>query len=145
MTTLQGMRKWVGLGKQGETFLANMFGMVQPVLPAHHRAILSLSLMQYKKLKASQFVEERKKLSNKTKMIICCNHIYPFTFGRSCAASEAATKSVSVPRARAASGLQSSFSKNLTTAPRWCCGGSTATSSGCWATLMRLAKSSPPR
>lgn len=51
MTTLQGTRKWVGLGKQGETFVANMFNMVQPVLPAHHRAILSLSWMQYKKLK----------------------------------------------------------------------------------------------
>lgn len=64
MTTLQGARKWVGLGKQGETFLANMLSMVQPVLPNNHRAILSLSLMQYKKLKVSPFVEERKKRSN---------------------------------------------------------------------------------
>ncbi|XP_068574148.1 nuclear exosome regulator NRDE2 [Cebidichthys violaceus] len=51
MTTLQGTRKWVGLGKQGERFVTNIFGMVQPVLPAQHRATLSLSWMQYEKLK----------------------------------------------------------------------------------------------
>lgn len=51
MTTLQGTRKWVGLGKQGETFVTYLFSMVQPVLPTHHRAILSLSWMRYEKLK----------------------------------------------------------------------------------------------
>lgn len=51
MTTLQGTRKWVGLGKLGERFVTNVFNMVQPVLPAHHRAALSLSWMQYQKLK----------------------------------------------------------------------------------------------
>lgn len=51
MTTLQGTRKWVGLGKQGETFVTNVFNMIQPVLPARHRAILSLSWTQYQKLK----------------------------------------------------------------------------------------------
>ncbi|XP_060918873.1 nuclear exosome regulator NRDE2 [Labrus mixtus] len=51
MTTLQGTRKWVGLGKQGEGFFTNVFSMVQHVLPAQHRAILSLSWMRYEKLK----------------------------------------------------------------------------------------------
>lgn len=51
MTTLQGTRKWVGLGKQGERFVTNVLTMVQPVLPPDHRAILSLSWMQYEKLK----------------------------------------------------------------------------------------------
>ncbi|XP_045919322.1 nuclear exosome regulator NRDE2 [Micropterus dolomieu] len=51
MTNLQGTRKWVGLGKQGETFVTNVFNMIQPVLPARHRAILSLSWTQYQKLK----------------------------------------------------------------------------------------------
>ncbi|KAM7376652.1 hypothetical protein PAMP_006374 [Pampus punctatissimus] len=51
MTTLQGARKWAGLGKHGERFVTNVFNMVQPVLPAHHRAVLSLSWMQYEKLK----------------------------------------------------------------------------------------------
>ncbi|XP_022606427.1 protein NRDE2 homolog [Seriola dumerili] len=51
MTTLQGTRKWVGLGKQGERFVTNVFNMVQPVLPPLHRAVLSLSWMQYEKLK----------------------------------------------------------------------------------------------
>ncbi|XP_070776652.1 nuclear exosome regulator NRDE2 [Enoplosus armatus] len=51
MTTLQGTRKWAGLGKQGELFVTNVFNMVQRVLPAYHRAILSLSWMQYEKLK----------------------------------------------------------------------------------------------
>ncbi|XP_037343086.2 nuclear exosome regulator NRDE2 [Pungitius pungitius] len=50
-TTLQGTRKWVGLGKQGERFVTNVFRGVQPVLPAHHRATLSLSWMQYERLK----------------------------------------------------------------------------------------------
>ncbi|KAM7404039.1 hypothetical protein PAMA_004452 [Pampus argenteus] len=51
MTTLQGNKKWAGLGKHGERFVTNVFNMVQPVLPAHHRAVLSLSWMQYEKLK----------------------------------------------------------------------------------------------
>lgn len=51
MTTLQGKRKWVGLGRQGERFLTNMLSMLQPVLPPHHRASLTLSLVQYEKLK----------------------------------------------------------------------------------------------
>uniref|UniRef100_A0A3Q3RCK2 NRDE-2, necessary for RNA interference, domain containing n=1 Tax=Monopterus albus TaxID=43700 RepID=A0A3Q3RCK2_MONAL len=51
MTTLQGTRKWAGLVKQGEKFVTNVFNMVQAVLPAHHRAVLSLSWMQYEKLK----------------------------------------------------------------------------------------------
>uniref|UniRef100_I3KTW5 NRDE-2, necessary for RNA interference, domain containing n=1 Tax=Oreochromis niloticus TaxID=8128 RepID=I3KTW5_ORENI len=51
MTTLQGTRKWVGLGKQGEKFLTNLFSMLQPVLPPHYRAFLSLSWIQYEKLK----------------------------------------------------------------------------------------------
>ncbi|XP_070699085.1 nuclear exosome regulator NRDE2 [Pempheris klunzingeri] len=51
MTTLQGTRKWAGLGKLGERFVTSVFNMVQPVLPAHHRAVLSLSWMQYEKLK----------------------------------------------------------------------------------------------
>uniref|UniRef100_A0A8D3AJ49 NRDE-2, necessary for RNA interference, domain containing n=1 Tax=Scophthalmus maximus TaxID=52904 RepID=A0A8D3AJ49_SCOMX len=51
MTTLQGNRKWMGLGKQGERFVTNLLNMVQPVLPLPHRAVLSLSWMQYEKLK----------------------------------------------------------------------------------------------
>ncbi|XP_071761867.2 nuclear exosome regulator NRDE2 [Centroberyx gerrardi] len=51
MTTLQGARKWAGLGKQGEGFVTNVLSMVQPLLPARHRAVLSLSWMQYEKLK----------------------------------------------------------------------------------------------
>ncbi|XP_026157598.1 nuclear exosome regulator NRDE2 isoform X2 [Mastacembelus armatus] len=51
MTTLQGTKKWAGLGKQGETFITNVFNMVQAVLPVHHQAILSLSWIQYEKLK----------------------------------------------------------------------------------------------
>ncbi|XP_076025305.1 nuclear exosome regulator NRDE2 isoform X2 [Genypterus blacodes] len=51
MTTLQGSRKWVGLGKQGEGFVTNVLNMVQPVLPPRHRAALSLCWMQYEKLK----------------------------------------------------------------------------------------------
>nr|XP_046268144.1 nuclear exosome regulator NRDE2 isoform X2 [Scatophagus argus] len=51
MTTLQGTGKWVGLGKQGETFVTNVFNMIQPVLPAHHRAVLSLCRIRYEKLK----------------------------------------------------------------------------------------------
>lgn len=50
-TTLQGVRKWVGLGKQGEVFLANILSVLQPVLPARHRAALALCRMQYEKLK----------------------------------------------------------------------------------------------
>ncbi|XP_054470331.1 nuclear exosome regulator NRDE2, partial [Anoplopoma fimbria] len=51
MTTLQGTRKWAGLGKLGERFVTNVFSVVQPVLPAPHRAALSLSWMHYEKLK----------------------------------------------------------------------------------------------
>ncbi|KAM4626041.1 nuclear exosome regulator NRDE2 [Polymixia lowei] len=51
MTTLQGTRKWAGLGKQGEGFLTNVFHMLHPLLPTHHRAVLSLSWMRYEKLK----------------------------------------------------------------------------------------------
>ncbi|XP_056152067.1 nuclear exosome regulator NRDE2 [Lampris incognitus] len=51
MTTLQGSRKWAGLGKQGEGFVTNVFHMLHPVLPTNHRAILSLSWMRYEKLK----------------------------------------------------------------------------------------------
>uniref|UniRef100_A0A7N5ZT17 NRDE-2, necessary for RNA interference, domain containing n=1 Tax=Anabas testudineus TaxID=64144 RepID=A0A7N5ZT17_ANATE len=51
MTTLQGTKKWAGLGKHGERFVTNVFNMVQAVLPVHHRAVLSLSWMQYEKLK----------------------------------------------------------------------------------------------
>ncbi|KAM4724554.1 nuclear exosome regulator NRDE2 [Anableps anableps] len=51
MTTLQGTRKWLGLGKQGEKFLTNVFSMLQPVLPPPHRAVLSLSWILYEKLK----------------------------------------------------------------------------------------------
>uniref|UniRef100_A0A3Q2PZY5 NRDE-2, necessary for RNA interference, domain containing n=1 Tax=Fundulus heteroclitus TaxID=8078 RepID=A0A3Q2PZY5_FUNHE len=51
MTTLQGTRKWLGLGKQGEKFLGNVFSTLQPVLPPPHRAVLSLSWILYEKLK----------------------------------------------------------------------------------------------
>ncbi|KAM3871296.1 nuclear exosome regulator NRDE2 [Diretmus argenteus] len=51
MTTLQGTRKWEGLGKQGEGFVTNVFNMVHALLPPHQRAVLSLSWMQYEKLK----------------------------------------------------------------------------------------------
>ncbi|XP_029982132.1 protein NRDE2 homolog isoform X2 [Sphaeramia orbicularis] len=61
MTTLQGIRKLVGLGKQGERFVTNVLNMVQPVLPAHHRAALSLSLVQYEKLKVLQSVHSGNK------------------------------------------------------------------------------------
>uniref|UniRef100_A0A667ZTK2 NRDE-2, necessary for RNA interference, domain containing n=1 Tax=Myripristis murdjan TaxID=586833 RepID=A0A667ZTK2_9TELE len=51
MTTLQGTRKRAGLGKQGEGFVTSVFSMVHPLLPAHQQAVLSLSWMQYEKLK----------------------------------------------------------------------------------------------
>lgn len=51
MTTLQGTKKWAGLGKHGERFVTTVFNMVQAVLPVHHRAVLSLCWMQYEKLK----------------------------------------------------------------------------------------------
>ncbi|XP_073323174.1 nuclear exosome regulator NRDE2 isoform X2 [Pagrus major] len=51
MTTLQGTRNLAGLGKQGETFVTNVLNMLQPVLPAPHRATLSLSWIQYEKFK----------------------------------------------------------------------------------------------
>ena len=62
MTTLQGTKKWVGLGKHGERFVTNVFNMVQPVLPLHHRAALSLSWMQYEKLKVriGLFIKKKK-------------------------------------------------------------------------------------
>uniref|UniRef100_UPI0037E6FD03 nuclear exosome regulator NRDE2 n=1 Tax=Semicossyphus pulcher TaxID=241346 RepID=UPI0037E6FD03 len=61
MTTLLGTRKWVGLGKQGERFVTNVFSMIQPILPAHHRAALSLSWMQYEKLKVLRCLRGSKK------------------------------------------------------------------------------------
>ncbi|KAM9708280.1 LOW QUALITY PROTEIN: nuclear exosome regulator NRDE2 [Menidia menidia] len=51
MTTLQGGRKWAGLGKQGEKFLSNVLSVIQPLLPPAHRSCLALSLIQYEKLK----------------------------------------------------------------------------------------------
>lgn len=51
MTSLQGARKSPGLGKPGELFLTHVLSMVLPVLPAQQRAALSLSWMQYQKLK----------------------------------------------------------------------------------------------
>ncbi|XP_013855359.1 protein NRDE2 homolog [Austrofundulus limnaeus] len=51
MTTLQGTRKWAGLGRQGEKFLTNVLNTMQPLLPPHHRAVLSLCWIQYEKLK----------------------------------------------------------------------------------------------
>ncbi|XP_054652067.1 nuclear exosome regulator NRDE2 isoform X2 [Dunckerocampus dactyliophorus] len=61
MTTLQGTRKCAGLGKQGEKFVTNMFNMLQPVLPVQHRAVLSLSRMQYEKLKVLRCMHSNKK------------------------------------------------------------------------------------
>ncbi|KAM4542210.1 nuclear exosome regulator NRDE2 isoform 1-T1 [Odontesthes bonariensis] len=61
MTTLQGTRKWVGLGKQGEKFLTNVLSTVQSVLPPHHRSFLSLSLIQYEKLKVLRCLCNNKK------------------------------------------------------------------------------------
>uniref|UniRef100_A0A3Q3DW62 NRDE-2, necessary for RNA interference, domain containing n=1 Tax=Hippocampus comes TaxID=109280 RepID=A0A3Q3DW62_HIPCM len=61
MTTLQGTRKWVGLGKQGEKFVNAMFNMLQPVLPSEQRAVLSLSRMQYEKLKVFRCLHGNKK------------------------------------------------------------------------------------
>ncbi|XP_020774937.2 nuclear exosome regulator NRDE2 isoform X1 [Boleophthalmus pectinirostris] len=54
MTTLQGMPKCIGLGKQGGKFLNNIIAMIQPLLPTHHRAILFLSQIQNEKLKVLQ-------------------------------------------------------------------------------------------
>nr|XP_057946402.1 nuclear exosome regulator NRDE2 [Doryrhamphus excisus] len=61
MTTLQGTRKCAGVGKQGEKFITNMFSMLQPVLPVQHRAALSLSRMQYEKLKVLRCMHSNKK------------------------------------------------------------------------------------
>ncbi|XP_057716285.1 nuclear exosome regulator NRDE2 [Corythoichthys intestinalis] len=61
MTTLQGTRKWTGLGKQGEKFVNTMFHMLQPVLSSQHRTILSLSRMQYEKLKVFRCLNDSKK------------------------------------------------------------------------------------
>ncbi|CAM9312156.1 unnamed protein product [Lampetra planeri] len=61
MTTLQGARKMMGLGKQGERFITNIFNMIQLVLPAHQRAVLSLSWMQYEKLKVLRYLHGNKK------------------------------------------------------------------------------------
>ncbi|CAN9502574.1 unnamed protein product [Ophioblennius macclurei] len=49
--TLQGTRKWMGLEKQGEKFVTYVFSMVQPVLPPLHMSCLTLSWIQYEKLK----------------------------------------------------------------------------------------------
>ncbi|MEQ2254080.1 hypothetical protein ILYODFUR_000074 [Ilyodon furcidens] len=61
MTTLQGTRKWSGLGKQGEKFLTNVFSMLQPVLPPPHRAVLSLSWILYEKLKVLHILRSSNK------------------------------------------------------------------------------------
>ncbi|KAM9786719.1 nuclear exosome regulator NRDE2 [Syngnathus typhle] len=61
MTTLQGTRKWVGLGKQGEKFVNLMLATLQPVLPSEQRAVLSLSRMQYEKLKVFRCIQGNKK------------------------------------------------------------------------------------
>ncbi|XP_051941629.1 nuclear exosome regulator NRDE2 [Hippocampus zosterae] len=61
MTTLQGTRKWAGLGKQGEKFVNAMFNMLLPVLPSDQRAVLSLSRMQYEKLKVFRCTHGNKK------------------------------------------------------------------------------------
>lgn len=59
MTSLQGKRKWVGLGKQGEKFVANTLKMVQPVLLVDSQASISLSWMRYEKLKVKAKNEEQ--------------------------------------------------------------------------------------
>ncbi|XP_061552993.1 nuclear exosome regulator NRDE2 isoform X1 [Phycodurus eques] len=61
MTTLQGARKWAGLGKQGERFVNAMFSMLQPILPSQHRTVLSLSRMQYEKLKVFRCMQSNQK------------------------------------------------------------------------------------
>ncbi|XP_033844155.2 nuclear exosome regulator NRDE2 [Periophthalmus magnuspinnatus] len=61
MTTLQGTPKGIGLGKQGGKFLNNVIAMIQPLLPTHHRAILSLSQIQNEKLKVLQSACSSKK------------------------------------------------------------------------------------
>lgn len=58
MTTLQGNRKWVGLGKQGEKFVADILKMVQPVLRVESQTILSLRWMRYEKLKVKVFLKK---------------------------------------------------------------------------------------
>ncbi|KAG7252404.1 hypothetical protein CRUP_010612 [Coryphaenoides rupestris] len=61
MTSLQGSRKWPGLGKQGEEFLTNAFHLLLPQLTASQRAALSLCWIRYEKLKgkASKRVAKR--------------------------------------------------------------------------------------
>lgn len=61
MTTLQGTPKYIGLGKQGERFLNNVFAVIQPVLPVQCRAILSLCRIQYGKLKVEQSISSGNK------------------------------------------------------------------------------------
>ncbi|KAM9777889.1 nuclear exosome regulator NRDE2 [Neosynchiropus ocellatus] len=61
MTTLQGTRKLVGLGRQGERFLSNVVNMIQPVLSAQQQAVLSLSLMQYEKQKVLRCLTSNKR------------------------------------------------------------------------------------
>lgn len=61
MTTLQGNRKWIGLGKQGEKFVSNILRMVQPVLLVESQAILALSWMRYEKLKVKVRKEKKSK------------------------------------------------------------------------------------
>ena len=54
MSTLQGSRKWAGLGKQGEEFLTNAFHLLLPQLATPHRAALSLCWIRYEKLKVGR-------------------------------------------------------------------------------------------
>ncbi|XP_028294581.1 protein NRDE2 homolog [Gouania willdenowi] len=56
MTTLQGARKCAGLGKMGEKFVTNVLNMILAVLPAHHKGVLSLSWIQYEKLKVQRYL-----------------------------------------------------------------------------------------
>jgi hypothetical protein len=53
MTSLQGARRGVGLCKQGEEFVDNVFQMVLPLFSAQERAVLSLHWIQYEKLKVN--------------------------------------------------------------------------------------------
>ncbi|KAM6973261.1 nuclear exosome regulator NRDE2 [Aplochiton taeniatus] len=57
MTTLQGARKWAGLGRQGEEFLTNALHMLLPLVSDPHRAVLSLAWIQYEKLKVLRCLE----------------------------------------------------------------------------------------
>nr|XP_029531606.1 protein NRDE2 homolog isoform X2 [Oncorhynchus nerka] len=61
MTSLQGARRGVGLCKQGEEFVDNVFQMVLPLFSAQERAVLSLHWIQYEKLKVLRCVRGRNK------------------------------------------------------------------------------------